>query len=160
MNYLWCNQEFCYLESLYSVLPQQAGLSGAFLFLFFFSYKVRNLIWCCYGLFLIFYISRLLKNSSLIESEKEPKEVLEIQSSKIEESKDKKVDKADFSNYNEVKLTNLSFGYNEESKDFFIKVKRGDFEAQYPTDEMMRLKAHLSDVANKANDSKSGFEAS
>jgi len=91
--------------------------------------------------------------TKMIESEKEPKEVLEIQSSKIEESKDKKVDKADFSNYNEVKLTNLSFGYNEESKDFFIKVKRGDFEAQYPTDEMMRLKAHLMQAnENKANE--------
>ena len=80
--------------------------------------------------------------TKIIDNNREPKEVLEVQKDKINDpSKVKEVKKGDFSTYNEVTLTNLSFGYNEESKDFFVKVQRGDFEAQYPTDEMMRLKA-------------------
>ncbi|WP_428023138.1 flagellin [Arcobacter sp.] len=81
--------------------------------------------------------------SKKIDNDAEPKEVLAVQKDKIEEFKKSEVKKGDFSTYNEVTLTNLSFGYNDESKDFFIKVKRGDFEAQYPTDEMMRLKAFI-----------------
>jgi len=89
-------------------------------------------------------------SSNLIDSEKEPKEVLEIQKTQLEESQNIKSEINKFSNFNEVTLTNLNFGYNEESKDFFIKVKRGDFETQYPTDEMMRLKAHLISANEKA----------
>jgi uncharacterized FlaG/YvyC family protein len=44
---------------------------------------------------------------------------------------------------NEIMLDNIQFGYNKKSRDFFIKVKRGDIENKYPTDEMMKLKAHL-----------------
>lgn len=40
-------------------------------------------------------------------------------------------------------ISNVNFGYNEESKDFYVKVNRSDYFAQYPTDEMMRLKAYL-----------------
>lgn len=81
--------------------------------------------------------------TKIVDNNKEPKEILEVQRDKINEPSVKEVKKGDFSTYNEVTLTNLSFGYNDESKDFFIKVKRGDFEAQYPTDEMMRLKAFI-----------------
>lgn len=45
--------------------------------------------------------------------------------------------------YNEVSLTNLNFGYNDESKDFFVRVQRDGKEFQYPTQEMMKLKAYL-----------------
>lgn len=80
--------------------------------------------------------------SKKIDNDREAKEVLEVHKEKANELKSKEeVKKGDFSTYNEVTLTNLSFGYNAESKDFFVKVQRGDFEAQYPTDEMMRLKA-------------------
>ncbi len=80
--------------------------------------------------------------SKKIDNNAEPKEVLEVHKQDVNEIKPKEeVTKGDFSTYNEVTLTNLSFGYNAESKDFFVKVQRGDFEAQYPTDEMMRLKA-------------------
>eukprot|EP01029_Cantina_marsupialis_P016600 TRINITY_DN3704_c0_g1_i1.p1 TRINITY_DN3704_c0_g1~~TRINITY_DN3704_c0_g1_i1.p1 ORF type:complete len:132 (+),score=36.26 TRINITY_DN3704_c0_g1_i1:121-516(+) len=44
--------------------------------------------------------------------------------------------------YQEVVLTNLNFGFNNSSKDFYVKAIRGDAENQYPTDEMMRLKAY------------------
>lgn len=90
--------------------------------------------------------------TKIVEAEKEPKEILEVKSKELEDNKEVKSKKGDFSDYNEVSLTNLSFGYNSESKDFFIKVKRGDFEAQYPTDEMMRLKAHLLQAQENASE--------
>ena len=51
--------------------------------------------------------------------------------------------KVDSSPYEEVILTNLNFGFNDKSKDFYVKVTRGDVENQYPTDEMMKLKAYI-----------------
>lgn len=45
----------------------------------------------------------------------------------------------------EVILDNVSFGFNKETNDFFIKVKRGNVENKYPTDDMMKLKAALLD---------------
>mgnify|MGYP000161395749 CR=1 FL=1 len=44
---------------------------------------------------------------------------------------------------NEVILDNIKFGYNKSSKDFFVKVTRGDAEYKFPTEDMMKLKAHL-----------------
>ncbi len=46
-------------------------------------------------------------------------------------------------NTNEVILDNVKFGYNEVSKDFFVKVTRGEHEYKYPTEEMMKVKAQL-----------------
>lgn len=43
----------------------------------------------------------------------------------------------------EVVLTNTNFGYNDSSKDFFVKAVRGNSENQYPTEDMMRLKTYL-----------------
>lgn len=45
--------------------------------------------------------------------------------------------------YHEVVLTNFNFGFNDSSRDFFVKAVRGEAENQYPTDEMMRLKAYF-----------------
>ncbi|QOG12016.1 flagellin [Arcobacter sp. FWKO B] len=47
---------------------------------------------------------------------------------------------------NEVILDNVSFGFNKETKDFFVKVKKGNIEYKYPTDDMMKLKASLSEA--------------
>ena len=48
---------------------------------------------------------------------------------------------------NEVILDNVRFGYNKSSKDFFVKVTRGEAEYKYPTEDMMRVKAQiLSDI--------------
>ncbi len=44
---------------------------------------------------------------------------------------------------NEVILDNVKFGYNKDSKDFFVKVIRGDAEFKYPTEDMMKMKAQL-----------------
>lgn len=41
------------------------------------------------------------------------------------------------SELNEVILDNIKFGYNRESKDFFVKITRGDIENKYPTEDMM-----------------------
>ncbi len=44
---------------------------------------------------------------------------------------------------NEVILDNVQFGYNRQSKDFFVKVVRGHSEHKYPTEDMMKVKASL-----------------
>ncbi len=75
----------------------------------------------------------------------EPKEVIREEFLKAKESEetsstDVKVNSVP---YQEVVLTNLNFGFNNQSKDFYVKAIRGEAENQYPTDEMMRLKAYL-----------------
>lgn len=47
---------------------------------------------------------------------------------------------------NEVVLDNIKFGYNKDSQDFFIKVTRGEAEYKYPTEDMMKVKAHLNEL--------------
>lgn len=44
---------------------------------------------------------------------------------------------------NEVILDNVRFGYNKQSKDFFVKVTRGEAEYRYPTEDMMKVKAYI-----------------
>lgn len=67
---------------------------------------------------------------------------------------EKKVSKTDFfnnSDIKEVRLYNQSFGYNKESQDFFVKVDRNTFtENQYPTEDMMKIKAFvLKEIDNR-----------
>lgn len=51
---------------------------------------------------------------------------------------------------NEVILDNVRFGYNKNSRDFFVKVTRGEAEYKYPTEDMMRVKAQLlRDIENQ-----------
>jgi hypothetical protein len=53
---------------------------------------------------------------------------------------------------NEVILDNIKFGYNKSSKDFFVKVTRGEAEYKYPTEDMMKVKAFvLQDMEQKIN---------
>lgn len=47
------------------------------------------------------------------------------------------------SDKNEVILDNVRFGYNKSSKDFFVKVTRGEAEYKYPTEDMMKVKAFI-----------------
>lgn len=44
---------------------------------------------------------------------------------------------------NEVILDNVRFGYNKNSKDFFVKITRGEAEYKYPTEDMMKMKAFI-----------------
>ena len=55
------------------------------------------------------------------------------------------------SELNEVILDNIKFGYNRESKDFFVKITRGDIENNYPTEDMMKIKAFLIEELEKSN---------
>ena len=66
-----------------------------------------------------------------IEKEKEVSQAKEIKNSNTSSSK------------YEVVLTNLNFGFNDSSKDFYVKAIRGEAENQYPTEDMMKLKAYL-----------------
>ena len=47
------------------------------------------------------------------------------------------------SDKNEVILDNVRFGYNKSSRDFFVKVTRGEAEYKYPTEDMMKVKAYI-----------------
>jgi hypothetical protein len=47
------------------------------------------------------------------------------------------------SQYQEVVLTNLNFGFNDSSRDFFVRAIRGEAENQFPTDDIMRLRAYF-----------------
>ena len=49
----------------------------------------------------------------------------------------------------EANIYNQNFGYNTESKDFFIKVKRQEVELQYPTEEMMKMKIYFQEEMKK-----------
>ncbi|MGB3749971.1 MAG: flagellin [Arcobacteraceae bacterium] len=44
---------------------------------------------------------------------------------------------------NEVMLDNVKFGYNSDTKDFFVRIIKGDMEYKYPTEDMMNLKKSL-----------------
>lgn len=50
---------------------------------------------------------------------------------------------------NEVVLDNVKFGYNKDTQDFFVKVTRGDAEFKYPTEDMMKIKAHMNDIVQE-----------
>ncbi len=47
------------------------------------------------------------------------------------------------SDKNEVILDNVKFGYNKNSKDFFVKITRAEAEYKYPTEDMMKVKAFI-----------------
>ena len=47
------------------------------------------------------------------------------------------------SDKNQVILDNVRFGYNKSSKDFFVKVTRGEAEYKNPTEDMMKVKAYI-----------------
>ena len=53
---------------------------------------------------------------------------------------------------NEVILDNVKFGFNSETKDFFVRISKDGLEYQFPTEQIMRLKEHLKDeLENKLN---------
>ncbi len=52
---------------------------------------------------------------------------------------------------NEVILDNVRFGYNKNSKDFFVKVTRGEAEYKYPTEDMMKVKAFILSELEKSS---------
>ena len=57
----------------------------------------------------------------------------------------------DITSKNEVILDNVKFGYNRTSKDFFVKVTRGEAEYKYPTEDMMKVKAFILQELESSN---------
>lgn len=78
----------------------------------------------------------------------EQKELKEIQKKSIDQAKEnsdvqKAQNESTSSSKFEVTLSNTNFGFNTGSKDFFVRVERGSVENQYPTEDMMRVKAQM-----------------
>ena len=83
--------------------------------------------------------------SSETKSKDELQQIQEAAITKEKEIKKKKKVENDTSSSNkyEVVLSNTNFGFNDSSKDFYVKVERGSAENQYPTEDMMKIKAYL-----------------
>lgn len=92
-----------------------------------------------------------IQPSNEIAKLKEGKEAEEIsrekflKSGKTEETSE--VAPQTVSQYKEVVLTNLNFGFNDASRDFFVRAIRGEAENQFPTDDIMRLRAYFMSLA-------------
>lgn len=84
--------------------------------------------------------------TNYVEKTQKVQETVNNQKVDPNEQYKKSIPKTVISDTNEVILDNVQFGYNKKSQDFFIKVTRGETEQKYPTDEMMKLKAHLIDA--------------
>jgi len=61
----------------------------------------------------------------------------------VDEEPYKKFVKNDKKQVNEVILDNVSFGYNEETKDFFVRIEKNGIELKYPTESIMKFKQSL-----------------
>lgn len=94
-----------------------------------------------------------IDNSKVNNLEKAQK-VAEVDANKkvIQEDEYKKaLGTQDTSDKNEVILDNVRFGYNRNSKDFFVKVTRGEAEYKYPTEDMMKVKAYIMQELESSN---------
>lgn len=49
----------------------------------------------------------------------------------------------------EVLLDNVKFGFDVESKEFFVRISKEGVDYQFPTDQIMRLKAHLQETLDE-----------
>ena len=49
----------------------------------------------------------------------------------------------------EVMLDNVKFGFDTQSKEFFVRVSKEGVEYQFPTDQIMRLKAKLQETLDE-----------
>ena len=89
-----------------------------------------------------------VKSTSNLSKTDEQKELKEIQKKSIDQAKENSdVQKAQNESTSkskyEVTLSNTNFGFNNSSQDFFVRVERGTAENQYPTEDMMRVKAQM-----------------
>ncbi len=89
-----------------------------------------------------------VKYTSNLAKTEEQRELKEIQKKSIDQAKENsdvqkaQNESASKSKY-EVVLSNTNFGFNNSSQDFFVRVERGTAENQYPTEDMMRVKAQM-----------------
>ena len=54
---------------------------------------------------------------------------------------------------NELILDNVKFGYNEDTKEFFVRITKGNQEYQFPTEDMFKLKKSLMDAYKESKNS-------
>ena len=54
---------------------------------------------------------------------------------------------------NEVMLDNIKFGFNEETKEFFVRVTKGNSQYQFPTEDMLKLKQSLMEAYKNSQES-------
>jgi len=47
---------------------------------------------------------------------------------------------------NEIILDNVKFGYDKEAKEFFIRIEKNGIDFQFPTEEIIKLKAKLKEI--------------
>ena len=85
------------------------------------------------------------QESSEIKNKNELKQIQQdilVKEKEVSQVKETKNETNNSSKY-EVVLANMNFGFNDSSKDFYVKVARGNAENQYPTEDMMKIKAYL-----------------
>lgn len=95
-------------------------------------------------------------DSASINNEKNLEQIQQEAISKAkknEATEQVKVDTAKVASKYESLISNINFGYNRESKDFYIKVERGNIENQYPTEDMMRVKAYVLSMQEASRES-------
>ena len=92
-------------------------------------------------------------SSSEIKSKKNLEEIQKqaiVKAKETSDVQDVKNNTATTSQKYEVVLANLNFGFNDASRDFYVKVTRGNTQNQYPTEDMMRIKAFVLSENEKA----------
>ena len=86
-----------------------------------------------------------IENSKVNNSEKTEKVINVDEKNKViqEDEYKKALGSENMDDKNEIILDNVKFGYNKSSKDFFVKITRGDAEFKYPTEDIMKVKAYI-----------------
>ena len=86
-----------------------------------------------------------IENSKVNNSEKSQKVVNVDEKNKViqEDEYKKALGSENTADKNEIILDNVKFGYNKSSKDFFVKITRGEAEYKYPTEDIMKVKAYI-----------------
>ncbi|MFA6740150.1 MAG: flagellin [Arcobacteraceae bacterium] len=86
-----------------------------------------------------------IENSKVNNSEKSQQVINVDEKNKViqEDEYKKALGSDNMAEKNEIILDNVKFGYNKSSKDFFVKITRGEAEYKYPTEDIMKVKAYI-----------------
>ena len=52
---------------------------------------------------------------------------------------------------NEVILDNVKFGFDKDTNQFFVRISENGQEIQFPTEQIMKMKANFKDMLSKLN---------
>ena len=53
---------------------------------------------------------------------------------------------------NEVILDNVKFGFDKDTKQFFVRMDNGTMDIQFPTEQIMKMKAHFKEMIDNLNE--------